>query len=185
MDFHDVFILFMSFSLIGYILEIYFIKIESYFRKVPYEHPTYGWLPLSFPYGFGAIASIFFALSYTDANIFISIVFCWIGFLFIEYASALFCEYILKTKYWDYSYLKHHIKGRVCLRNSIFFTIGGLFVIKYFTFPSIQLLEGLSTSFKDFLFIILVVIFLSYLFLSNRIKGLLSKLKNVIFHRYN
>lgn len=44
-----------------------------------------------------------------------------------EYIVGVLLEKIFKMKYWDYSNLKFNINGRICLKNSIYWGILGVF----------------------------------------------------------
>lgn len=81
-------------------------------------------------YGCGAIIMILCLNSLKD-NIFLLFVVSFIVLSIWEYIVGVLLEKIFKTKYWDYSHLKFNIKGRVCLKNSIFWGILGVLFIKY------------------------------------------------------
>ena len=57
-------------------------------------------------------------------------------------------DHLFHMKWWDYSDHKYNIKGRVCLKNSLLFGIGCVFMMK-FIHPSIESrIEPISISFK-------------------------------------
>jgi len=128
MDIKEIIILFVFFSYIGYSLEIVSIYIESKLRKVEYTHPKFGPLPLSFPYGFGGVLSYLIITQFSGINIFAFALITLICFSIIEYISAVYCEKYLNYKYWDYSYLRFNLKGRICLRNSLLFMFAGILI---------------------------------------------------------
>lgn len=49
-----------------------------------------------------------------------------------EYAVGVLLEKTLHTKYWDYSKNPFNLKGRVCLKNSIYWGLAGLAFVKIF-----------------------------------------------------
>lgn len=48
----------------------------------------------------------------------------------LEYITSFLLEKIFKARWWDYSCYKFNLNGRVCLQNSIFFGIAGVFIVK-------------------------------------------------------
>lgn len=81
-------------------------------------------------YGFGAVIMLLCLNSLKD-NILLLFVVSFIVLSIWEYIVGILLEKIFKTKYWDYSHLKFNIKGRVCLKNSIFWGILGVLFIEY------------------------------------------------------
>lgn len=81
-------------------------------------------------YGCGAVIMILCLNSLKD-NIFILFIVSFLVLSIWEYIVGLLLEKIFKTKYWDYSHLKFNIKGRVCLKNSIFWGVLGVLFIEY------------------------------------------------------
>ena len=59
-----------------------------------------------------------------------------------EYLVAVVLEKLFKTKYWDYSNIKFNFQGRICLKNSIYWGILGVFLM-YIIQPSIEKLANL------------------------------------------
>ncbi|BCN30494.1 putative ABC transporter permease [Anaeromicropila herbilytica] len=55
----------------------------------------------------------------------------------IEYITSYAMEKIFHAKWWDYSYLKYNIKGRVCLRVSLFWGVLSV-AMTYFMQPIIS-----------------------------------------------
>ena len=94
--------------------------VNSGFLKGPY-------CPI---YGFGALIMILCLGFLKQKPILLFIA----GFFILsiwEYVVGVLLEKIFKTKYWDYSHLKFNIKGRVCLKNSIFWGVLGLVFVRY------------------------------------------------------
>ena len=78
-------------------------------------------------YGIGAIIMI--ALGRISSNVIIIFIIGFLVFSIWEYIVAVILEKMFKTKYWDYSNNKFNIKGRVCLKNSIYWGILGVLLI--------------------------------------------------------
>ena len=78
-------------------------------------------------YGIGAIIMI--ALGRISSNVIIIFIIGFLVFSIWEYIVAVILEKMFKTKYWDYSNIKFNIKGRVCLKNSIYWGILGVLLI--------------------------------------------------------
>lgn len=81
-------------------------------------------------YGFGAIIMIV-CLSFLKDNPILLFIVAFFVLSIWEYIVGLLLEKIFKTKYWDYSHLKFNIKGRICLKNSIYWGLLGLIFICY------------------------------------------------------
>lgn len=164
MEIKELIILFVFFSYIGYSLEIVSIYIECKLRKIEYSHPKFGPLPLSFPYGFGGVISYLVITQFNGINILSFALITLISFSIIEYISALFCEKFLSVKYWDYSYLRFNLKGRICLRNSLFFMFAGVLI--FTPLHTLQdIIRNSSESFLELTFILsLISIFIECYF---------------------
>jgi uncharacterized membrane protein len=70
-------------------------------------------------YGFGAIIMYLFLEQVSGKPILTFI----LGFVVLsvwEYLVGAYLEKVFNTKYWDYSENKYNIRGRVCLKNSLF-----------------------------------------------------------------
>lgn len=56
-------------------------------------------------------------------------IFGLIGTTALEYFTGWLMESLLKMKYWDYSQRKYNIKGRICLRSSLFWGLLSLLLM--------------------------------------------------------
>ncbi len=117
---------FIIYSFLGWVMESVvrtFIErklINTGFLRGPY-------CPI---YGIGAIIMFLFLEKFENKPIalfFIAIIVLtsW------EYFVGFLLEKLFKTKYWDYSDQKFNIKGRICLKNSIYWGILGILFVKY------------------------------------------------------
>lgn len=120
----DYFILFLIYSIIGWIVEIInFIIVD---RKIVNRGFLIGpYLPI---YGFGSIAIIIFLRKYSDDLITLFCM-CAIVCAVLEYFTSYIMEKIFHARWWDYSDYKFNIEGRICLGNAVLFGIGGCLVV--------------------------------------------------------
>ena len=116
---------FFFFSIIGWLWEVfYFIVIKGQLVNRGFLRGP--WLPI---YGFGCALLILFTKSKKLRKLLNSpmwtFIFITIFCTALEYITSYVIEKQTGVRYWDYSKLFMHINGRVCLKNSIFFGIGG------------------------------------------------------------
>ncbi len=79
-------------------------------------------------YGFGVIIILLICLPVRDHPVLVYI-FGLIGTTALEYFTGWLMESLLKMKYWDYSQRKYNIKGRICLRSSLFWGLLSLLLM--------------------------------------------------------
>ena len=114
---------FILYSFLGWCLESIYKSILQ--KKTVNSGFLYG--PFCPMYGIGAIMMI--ALSSISKNVVVIFILGFLVFSIWEYIVAVILEKLFKTKYWDYSNIKFNIKGRVCLKNSIYWGILGVLLI--------------------------------------------------------
>ena len=149
------FLLFMIYSVAGWILEVT-CKLIEYKRFInrgfligPYC-PIYGW-------GAVAITFLLYRYSYDPLILFLmTLLTCSI----LEYATSWVMEKLFKARWWDYSKRKFNIDGRVCLGTMIPFGIFGM-ILTYVTNPLI--VGGLNKVNPTTLNIIAIVLLVIYL----------------------
>ena len=146
---------FIIYSFLGWCL-------ESIYKTIILKKPTnsgflYG--PFCPMYGIGALLMII--LGRFSTNIVMIFLVAFIVFSVWEYIVAIILEKLFKTKYWDYSNLKFNIKGRVCLKNSIYWGILGVLLV-YIVQPTIENLTKLIPldilGFTNIIFCIAIVV---------------------------
>lgn len=115
---------FILYSFSGWCLESIYKSILE--RKPVNSGFLYG--PLCPMYGIGAIIMI--ALGNLSNNIVILFFMGFFAFSIWEYLVGLILEKLFNTKYWDYSDIKFNIHGRICLKNSIYWGILGVLLIR-------------------------------------------------------
>ena len=117
---------FILYSFFGWVLESVSKTIAQ--RKLINSGFLNG--PICPIYGYGAVIMIL-ALGFLKDNIPLLFIVSFFVLSIWEYIVGILLEKIFKTKYWDYSENKFNIKGRVCLKNSIFWGVLGVIFIKY------------------------------------------------------
>lgn len=116
---------FIFFSIIGYIGELVYCSLNK--RKS--GKALYGpWCPL---YGLGGLL-ITSVLSSFESNILLVYIVGVLVSSFTEYFVSLVLEVIFDARWWDYSFKKFNLNGRICLENSLLF--GLLAVIVYYLY---------------------------------------------------
>lgn len=119
--FLNYFLLFLIYSIIGWISETTFCLITT--KKLVDRGFLLG--PYCPIYGFGALIVTLYLEQYRDNIItvfLLSVILCSI----LEYITSYLLEKIFKARWWDYSKKKFNLGGRVCLENSIIFGIASL-----------------------------------------------------------
>ncbi len=152
-----LFLLFLSYSILGYIVEILFCSIDN--KKVVLNRGFLlgPYLPI---YGVGAILITFLLYRYRDdlvALFVMGAVLCSI----IEYFTSLIMEKIFKIRWWDYSHMQFNLNGRICLFNSCLFGLGGIVIMKIINPFYMRILDGLSNFWIIIIGSILGVVFFS------------------------
>ncbi len=128
MSIEKLFILFFIYSVIGWIIEVFLVSVES--KKIVNRGFLIGpYLPI---YGFGAalitVASIYIPAmdDSISSSFLISFVICGV----LEYLTSYFMEKRFSIRWWDYSTKPMNLNGRVWIGNLILFGLGGLVVVK-------------------------------------------------------
>ncbi len=127
---------FIVFSMVGYVCEVIYCSIPAKrfinrgFLQGPY-------LPV---YGFGGLAVHLLLLPIAHAPLLVFL----LGMLItsvIEYSAGFLLEILFHTRLWDYSGHRFHIRGRVCLKNSLLFGLLAMASL-YLLHPMIERLLG-------------------------------------------
>ncbi len=124
-------------------------------------------------YGFGAIFMILFLTKYKSDPITVFVlgaVICSI----LEYFTSYIMEKLFNARWWDYSYIKFNINGRICLPFSCLFGILGVILICFVNPFVNSLIDMIPDIYITIISIILIIIFLSDIIISfniiNKIK---------------
>ena len=149
------FLLFIFYSVLGWLMEIVFCSITE--KKLVNRGFLLG--PYCPIYGFGVMLILFLVDRYKSdlAILFVmSIFLCSV----LEYFTSLFMEKVFGARWWDYSDKKFNLNGRICLETMLPFGILGC-VMVYFVNPFISnLILGMNIEFITILGIIIFVIFI-------------------------
>jgi uncharacterized membrane protein len=116
---------FFLYSFLGWLCESIYCSVGN--KKVINRGFLNG--PICPIYGFGAMLVIFLIEGFRD-NVFFLFLFGMFITSILEYISGYLLETLFNTKWWDYSKRKFNIKGRVCLKNAIYFGIMSVALMK-------------------------------------------------------
>ncbi len=155
MDFKMYFMLFIAYSLIGWLVEVVGVLIQE--RKFVNRGFLIG--PYCPIYGVGGITIILLLNKYMEDPIILfvmAIVICSL----LEYFTSYIMEKLFKTRWWDYSNFKFNINGRICLETMWVFGALACFVIYIINPPLISFLESLPNIVLNIISYSIMVIFL-------------------------
>lgn len=167
----DYFILFIFYSIIGWLLEVAnsFIKNKKFINRGFLIGP---YCPI---YGVGVLLITVLLKKYLDEPItlfIMSMAICSV----LEYITSYIMEKLFKTRWWDYSSKKFNINGRVCLETTIPFGIIGS-VVTYFLNPAIfNLISKIPGNTLNILVIIIFCILMIDIAVSSAITTSLNKI---------
>lgn len=172
MSIYAYYLLFMMYSIIGWIVEMIYTFIGN--KKLVNRGFLIG--PYCPIYGWGCMAIILLLKNLVDYPVlvfFMTIVICSV----LEYSTSYFMEKMFKTRWWDYSNKKFNINGRICLNTMLPFGILGT-LIMYLVNP---ILTKIVTSISyNSLKIIAIVTFVIYLIDNIASFGIVAKFsKNI------
>lgn len=131
---YEMIFLFMVYSIIGWCWETSFVSISQ--RKLINRGFLYGpYIPI---YGFGVVvivSSMNFLADFIDFNsvwtISIAIIYISIIASVWEYIVSYSLELLFNTHWWDYSYKRFNLHGRIAIDYSIGWGIGGYILWMY------------------------------------------------------
>lgn len=156
-----MFILFMIYSILGWIMEVSLklITDKKFINRGFFIGP---YCPI---YGTGALLVIYLLSKYLDEPVtlfFMSIVIC----SFVEYLTSFVLEKLFHTSWWDYSDQKFNINGRICLETMIPFGIGCILVM-YLVNPFINnILNIIPINILNIIALIVGIIFITDVIIS-------------------
>lgn len=174
-----VFLLFLSYSVLGYLVEIIFCSLHEKKIVVNRGFLLGPYLPI---YGVGAILIIYCLNRYKNdvvALFVMGAVVCSI----VEYFTSLVMEKLFKIRWWDYSHMKLNLNGRICLSNSVLFGLGGIFIVKVIQPFFMVLLTSLSSFWLLLIGGVLFIIFFADVILSTVILTELKLNSNMFMNR--
>lgn len=120
-----IFLLFVFYSVVGWTIEV----LDQFYRQKKFVNRGFLLGPYCPVHGIGALLMVLLLSGITDSYI---VLFFSASFIctILEYITSFLLEKIFKARWWDYSCYKFNLNGRVCLQNSIFFGVAGVFIVK-------------------------------------------------------
>ena len=137
MNLSQLFLLFMCYSIIGWLIEVIHVFLSS--KKLVNRGFLIG--PYCPIYGFGGVLATITLTNYKD-NVIILFVMSMFLFAVLEYFTSYLMEKLFKARWWDYSNSRFNINGRICLETLVPFGLLGCLAI-YVTNPCFNLLFSL------------------------------------------
>ncbi len=118
---------FIIFSIVGLIIETIFCYVTT---GVIESRKGLIWGPFCPVYGVGATLLILLLNPYQDKLIKLFVMGSILGNA-IEYLLSFILEAYYGTRFWDYSYLKWNLNGRICILYSIYWGILSVILIRF------------------------------------------------------
>ncbi len=112
--------------------------------------------PLLPIYGFGSVAILFVTIPVQFSNILIFMV-GMIAATVLEFLTGVAMEAIFKVRYWDYSTQKFNYKGHICLKSSIAWGFGTLFITKTVQVPIVAFVCEIPSIIQETITVILCI----------------------------
>lgn len=178
MDILKIYLLFWTFSIIGWLMEVVICSIDD--KKIVNRGFLIG--PYCPIYGFGSLIMLFLT-PYKEQPItcfLLALVLCSV----LEYFTSYIMEKMFKVRWWDYSNDAFNINGRICLKNAIAFgALGVLFTI-YLHPLFMAVINMLSNKVIIIISIIILILTLADIILSflamNKIKIIINKKNSLL-----
>ncbi len=152
-----LFLQFMFFSIIGYVVEVIHVSINSKKINLSRGFLIGPYLPI---YGLSCVVMICLLKRYEE-DLFALFVMSALVCTVLEYLTSLVLEKIFKLRWWDYSKKNFNVNGRVCLENSVLFGLGGIVVVRVINPFLMKWLDYLSVFALQTLAIIILLVFLA------------------------
>ena len=155
MNIYKYFLIFMFYSIIGWLMEI----ILTYCHSKKFVNRGFLIGPYCPIYGSGVLLIMFILKRYLDRPLGLfcmAVIICSI----LEYLTSYFMEKIFKARWWDYSNKKFNVNGRICLEYAMLFGIGGT-LIMYFINPMI--INVMDTTSSTVIKVLAITLFIIYI----------------------
>jgi uncharacterized membrane protein len=153
----------MVYSVIGWLWETPFVSIN----QKQYTNRGFLYGPYVTIYAVSCVSvhlSMLFFNTYFDFTspfiILIQIIYIALITAIWEYVTSWALEIIFKTRWWDYSYKKYNLNGRISLSTTLFFGVGGFILWKFVNPALVNLSEVLNVQTLNILVAGFVVIYL-------------------------
>lgn len=155
MNFPYLFLVFMLYSVVGYLCEIVCSSIKQ--KKIVNRGFLCG--PYCPIYGVGSLFILFLLLRFKEDPVIVFVLGAIITSA-IEYVTSFVLEKIFHNKWWDYSDEKFNVHGRIFLFNSLLFGFGTLIIIYTGNDIITKILSCFSPFAMNFIAYSLLVIFI-------------------------
>lgn len=162
MIFFEVFLLFIIYSIIGYIYEMGVLLVVD--KKIVLKRGFFfgPYIPI---YGFGMLFMAF-ALGFLADNIILLFLASLVSAGILEYVTSYLMEKIYGYRWWDYTYSKYNLNGRVTLELLIMFGIDGILVVNYINPFFTNIISSVPTNIIVITSSLLMILFLIDLIIS-------------------
>ena len=121
---YEMYFIFVFWSVIGWLIEVADMFIEvGEFQNRGFLH-----MPLCPIYGLGMLLLCVILKDVTHSYSVLFICGMTVCTVF-EYFVGWLLEKLFNARWWDYSHMRFNLKGRICLRNALFFGFGTIFVL--------------------------------------------------------
>ena len=108
-------------------------------------------------YGIGAVIIILGLRKFKGKKIQLFLLGIILGSI-AEYAISFMLEAIYGTRFWEYSYMKYHINGRICVVYSLFWGILSLIMIQYVKPLIDKIIDKIQIKWLDYTILLLFII---------------------------
>lgn len=155
-----LFLLFIIYSVIGWISEAVYCSIQE--RRFVNRGFLHG--PLCPVYGFGGLLVVTLLEPFSGSVFFVFIAALVLTSV-LEYITAWLLETVFTTRWWDYSDMPFNLNGRVCLLNSVLFacmSLIGVQVIHPFLETVLSYLSDSASAICAVLLAVLLMVDLVY-----------------------
>lgn len=169
-EFKIYFLLFITYSFIGWIIEI----IDRF--KVNKKIVNRGFLIGPYIPIYGSCAIVMVLLLHSVKSPTILFLSCILIASIGEYLTSYIMEKVFHARWWDYSDYKFNLNGRICLINCLGFGVLGFILIKYLNNFFYNIYSNFNIITINILFYILITIFIIDLIVSFNV---IFKIKNM------
>lgn len=157
----EMIFLFLLYAIIGWIWETPFVSLKEgkYINRGFLRGP---YIPI---YGFSCISIIFVlkALNFQQDNhpliILIQVIIISLISVVWEYGTSWILEKLFKQRWWDYSYKRFNLHGRISLDFTILFGFGGLLLWRFVNPVLVKMYENVNGQLFNFIMLIVLILF--------------------------
>lgn len=148
-------LLFFFYSIVGWMVESLYCSIGE--KKLINRGFLTG--PLCPIYGSGALIMIVFLYNpFREQPLYIFLLGMFLCDI-LEYATSYIMEKLFGARWWDYTYEFMNIKGRICLKHSMYWGVAGVGFVNLIH-PSVDALyESIDVAYIDYILIAVLAVF--------------------------